>query len=73
MNNKVYAKAQLLAALEAVRIATVKGVFTEGERRMVVEDLISNSLSERVGSMLESRKGIQNECGELETIKEFFG
>lgn len=72
LSKPIYDKNKLLEALEAVRIATVKGIFSESERRKVVEDLGSYKLSNEVRSMCVQRKGILHECGELREILDFF-
>lgn len=72
MSKPIYDKNKLLEALEAVRIATVKGIFSESERRKVVEDLGSYNLSDEVRAMCVQRKGILHESGELADILGFF-
>lgn len=67
-----YSKEALVNALEALAQATAKGVFTRGERKLVLADLQSGQLTDTVRSMLTGRKGFSRENGELAEIMEFF-
>ena len=67
-----YSKEKLVKALDALSIAAEMGVFTQPEKKAVLEAIKAHRLSPGVSGMLSGRHGFCNECGQLDIIQDFF-
>ena len=67
-----YSKVKLMEALSALSIATEMGVFTQPEKKEVLEAIKAHRLSPTVAGMLDGRHGYCNEYGQLDIILDFF-